>query len=216
MNKAFELCLIALSGDCARGGIGEANEVLPFKQEHYGIVKEYLEAQLAFSLHRLHPLGLDYASPEAQALYHRQIDAGMALREAGIFHHKYHNRTTWELAYMDELDDIQRYKPYVVVYPEVQVQDETVDKPYCTIADAKAWFGERGMFLSTNNIKVRGRWALVKEEWSIKDNEVDCYDLSTGSIYAEPWSDIKYTDSPFIPRNEEATMKAIAKMEEEE
>ena len=77
------------------------------------------------------------------------------------------------------------------------------------------WFGDRGMYISANNIKVRGRWLLVQEWWSIEDNEVDCYDLAAGSICAEPWSAIKYTDSPFIPRNEEATQRAIAKMDNE-
>ena len=89
-----------------------------------------------------------------------------------------------------------------------------MNKPICTIATAKAWFGERGMSVPTKNIKVRGIWARVKEEYSIEDNEVACYDLSDGSIYAEAWSDIKYTSSPFVPNNEYATEKAVAEMEQ--
>ena len=88
-----------------------------------------------------------------------------------------------------------------------------MDKPICTVAKAKAWLGDRGMSIPVHNIKVRGRWALVREEWSIQDNEVDCYDIASGSMYAEPWDAIKYTDSPFIPRNEEATKRAIDELD---
>ena len=42
---------------------------------------------------------------------------------------------------------------------------------------------------------------------------MDCYDIASGSMYAEPWDAIKYTDSPFIPRNEEATKRAIDELD---
>jgi hypothetical protein len=119
------LCLIALSGDCAKGGMGDANAVLPIQQKHFGLVKDYLEAELAFDMHcafMSHSSGLNYGSPETQAAFQKKNDAGMALRDAGVFHHKYHQRTTWELAYMDELDDIERYKPFVVMYPKPQTE----------------------------------------------------------------------------------------------
>ena len=93
------------------------------------------------------------------------------------------------------------------------MNEYVMDKPICTVAKAKDWLGDRGMSIPVHNIKVRGRWALVKEEWSIQDNEVDCYDIASGSMYAEPWSAIKYTDSPFIPRNEEATKRAIDELD---
>ena len=69
------------------------------------------------------------------------------------------------------------------------------------------------MVVPARNIRVRGRWALVKDEWSIEYNEVDCYDIASGSMYAEAWSDIKYTDSPFIPGNKQATEESIVEME---
>ena len=93
------------------------------------------------------------------------------------------------------------------------MNEYVMDKPICTVAKAKDWLGDRGMSIPVHNIKVRGRWALVREEWSIQDNEVDCYDIASGSMYAEPWSAIKYTDSPFIPRNEEATKRAIDELD---
>jgi hypothetical protein len=92
---------------------------------------------------------------------------------------------------------------------------KTYEKPVCTIAQAKAWFGERGMDVSARDIKIRGQWALVKEDWSVEDNEVNCYNLASSSIFAEAWSGIKYTDSPFIPRNEATTIKALQAIDEE-
>ena len=90
----------------------------------------------------------------------------------------------------------------------------TYKTPICTVATAKRWFGDRGMDVAARDIKIRGQWALVKEDWSVEDNEVDCYDLASGSMYAEAWSDIKYTDSPFIPHNATATLKALHTLDE--
>ena len=87
-----------------------------------------------------------------------------------------------------------------------------MDKAICTVPNAVNWLGNRGVFTRASNIRVRGRWALVKEEWSIEDNEVECYHIS-GSMYAEPYSAIKYTDSPFIPNNKDATEKALITLE---
>ena len=87
-------------------------------------------------------------------------------------------------------------------------------KPICTVATAQAWFGDRGMDVPARAIKIRGQWAMTKEAWSVEDNEVDCYDLASGSIYAEPWDCIKYTDSPFIPHNDAATIKALRSIDE--
>ena len=87
-----------------------------------------------------------------------------------------------------------------------------------TIAQACHWFGERGMPVSKRDIKVRGRWGLVRirDEWSGGwDDEVDCYDLESGSMFAEPWSGILYSDSPFVPRNQERTAVAMAKINQD-
>ena len=124
-NEEFQwegLCLIALSGDCAKGGMGNSNEVLPFRPEHNSLVKTFLKAQLAYDMHlalnRYSSNGLDFESPKTKTAYENEAAAGRALIDAGVFHHKYHQRTTWELAYMDELNVINRYKPFVVMYPK--------------------------------------------------------------------------------------------------
>ena len=95
-----------------------------------GLVKDYLEADLAFDMHCKfgdHSQSrLDYGSPETQALYLKMADAGMALRDAGVFHHKYHQRTSWELAHMGELNEIERYKPFKVMYPKPQTEEQEI------------------------------------------------------------------------------------------
>ena len=116
------LCLIALSGDCANGGMGSANTVLPFRKEHHGMVKDLLEAQLAF--HMYCAFSNDSGSPEAQKKVVALFKSTNALRDAGVFHHKYHERTTWELTHMADLDYVARYKPFQVVYPEPQTERE--------------------------------------------------------------------------------------------
>ena len=106
-----QLCLIATSGDCAVGGMGLANEVLLFEQKHNALVKKYLEAQLAWHMECLFAPGSSHKSHMNK--YHNYENAGYALRDAGIFHHKWHQRTSWELAFVHELE-IQR-EPYVVM-----------------------------------------------------------------------------------------------------
>ena len=71
------------------------------------------------------------------------------------------------------------------------------------------------MEVATRNIKIRGEWALIKEEWSVQDNEIDCYNLASGSMDAEAWDCIKFTASPFIPHNETATLLAMQKIDKE-
>ena len=121
------LCLVAISGDCAAGGMGRSNNVLPFRPEHNDLVKTYLEAQLAWHMHcafdRYFPNGIDHGIPEARLLYENYAAAGRALIDAGVFHHKYHQRTTWELEYMNGLDEIERYKPFKVMYPKPQTEE---------------------------------------------------------------------------------------------
>lgn len=87
------------------------------------------------------------------------------------------------------------------------------ERPKLTIAEASAWLGERGVFISTRDIKVRGRWILVLDREY--PEEIDCYKYRS-AIHAEVFGEIKYTDSPFVPDNEERTARALAKVELDE
>lgn len=110
-----KLCLIAVEGDMAKGGMGDTNDVIPFEPEHNSLVKAFLEAQLAF---RMECAFQDSKGNHDMALIsglcYIQDQAGYALREAGVFRHKYDQRTTWELANMSEIYEIERYKPFVI------------------------------------------------------------------------------------------------------
>ena len=107
-GKIMELCLIERDDS--------SKEVLPFRPEHNGLVKTFLEAQLAFSLASTFPI--DYDGPELQVMIEAKNDAGDALWDAGVFHHKYHKRTTWELANMGEVFECEQYHPFHVAYPK--------------------------------------------------------------------------------------------------
>ena len=111
-------CLVAISGDCAAGGLGSANEVLPFDDKHMGIVVDYLRAQFEFFTH-CHVKG---HTGEVAALYTKLSDAVLALQSAGVFHHKYHARTQWELAYIGEVVEMKRFRPYVIIEHNEEVQ----------------------------------------------------------------------------------------------
>ena len=44
-KKGWELSLVAITGDCAKGGLGDCNDALSFGPEHYGMVREFIKAQ---------------------------------------------------------------------------------------------------------------------------------------------------------------------------
>ena len=112
------LCLVAVSGDVSSYGMGSANEVLPFGPEHNDLVKAYLEAQLAFHMECTFHGQTPKNHKRVQKLYRALHDTWIALHEVKVFHHKWHFRTTWELAYTDELEEISRYQPFVIMTKE--------------------------------------------------------------------------------------------------
>ena len=106
-------CLVAISGDCAAGGLGPDNDVLPFDDKHQGIVLDFLRAQFEFySYFHFN------ATQSPPTLYTKFHDTFLALKDADIFKHKWHFRTEWELAYMNEIEDTKRFHPYRIVKEE--------------------------------------------------------------------------------------------------
>tara|TARA_R110002051_G_scaffold105770_2_gene178837 strand:+ start:639 stop:1256 length:618 start_codon:yes stop_codon:yes gene_type:complete len=108
-------CLVAISGDCAAGGLGPDNDVLPFDDKHQALVLDFLRAQFEFySYHHFN------ATQSPPILYTKFHDAFLALKDADVFKHKWHFRTEWELAYMNEIEDTKRFHPYRIVKEEVK------------------------------------------------------------------------------------------------
>ena len=87
-----EFCLRATGGDCAAGGLGKASDVIPFDNKYKDLVKEFLTAQthlhMAFDFYEH---GEDATEVKAQRYY----KAFRKLKDAGVFDHKWHARTTW-------------------------------------------------------------------------------------------------------------------------
>tara|TARA_R100000656_G_scaffold114727_1_gene87188 strand:+ start:248 stop:577 length:330 start_codon:yes stop_codon:yes gene_type:complete len=90
-----------------------------------------------------------------------------------------------------------------------------------TKQNAWNWISERGSYgVGPNNVKLyRGTiadWALVRywDDWEDTWNKgVECIAIFNGSNIAEPYTDIKYSDSPFKTKNQARTKQAMAKVE---
>jgi len=82
MNKYF---LKAISGDCSAGGLSDKGDIIPIKDKHLNIVREYLTASNTFYYTENHKNLLE------------MNDLGNQLIDLGIFEHKWHKRTEWIL-----------------------------------------------------------------------------------------------------------------------
>ena len=106
------LCLVAISGDCADN---PNNDVLPFDNKHEALVREYLRADLEWTMLSMFKAGENLVSTtENQKIFDDMQRTSHEMLEVGIFHHKYHKRTTWKLAFLDEVEEIERFHPYKI------------------------------------------------------------------------------------------------------
>ena len=118
------LCLVAIEGDCSSGGMSDFNEVLPIELEHKEIVKEYLSSEVDYNIRVWFGWREARASGKREDIdrywkertaFGRQDKAKQALFDAGIFRHKYHFRTTWELSELSEVAVMKRFQPYKIL-----------------------------------------------------------------------------------------------------
>ena len=118
------LCLVAIEGDCSSGGMSDFNEVLPIELEHKEIVQEYLSSEVDYNIRVWFGWREARASGKREDIdrywkertaFERQDKAKQALFDAGIFHHKYHFRTTWELSELSEVAVMKRFQPYKIL-----------------------------------------------------------------------------------------------------
>ena len=118
------LCLVAIEGDCSSGGMSDFNEVLPIELEHKEIVQEYLSSEVDYNIRVWFGWREARASGKREDIdrywkertaFGRQDKAKQALFDAGIFRHKYHFRTTWELSELSEVAVMKRFQPYKIL-----------------------------------------------------------------------------------------------------
>ncbi len=88
----IEFCLRAKEGDCAAGGLGKASEVIPFDNKYKDLVKEFLTAQA--DLHMAYDF-YEHGEDATEIKSERFYKAFSELKDAGVFDHKWHARTTW-------------------------------------------------------------------------------------------------------------------------
>ena len=93
-------CLLAISGDCAKGGLSDYSEYIPIKN-YFELVKLYLRNQLEINLEHLNQEPGVFSANYLQLL-DQHNDLGNALIECKVFSHKWHKRTEWCLMAMDE------------------------------------------------------------------------------------------------------------------
>tara|TARA_R110000782_G_scaffold102917_1_gene190374 strand:- start:10 stop:288 length:279 start_codon:yes stop_codon:yes gene_type:complete len=89
MSKYF---LKAISGDCSAGGLSDKGDIIPIKDKHLNIVREYLTASNTFYNIVDHLAGIT-ATKELVEMN----NLGNQLIDLGIFEHKWHKRTEWIL-----------------------------------------------------------------------------------------------------------------------
>ena len=79
------------------------------------MVREYLRADLEWTMLSMFKAGENLVSTtENQKIFDDIQRTSHEMLEVGIFHHKYHKRTTWELAFLDEVEEIERFHPYKI------------------------------------------------------------------------------------------------------
>lgn len=93
-------CLLAIAGDCSAGGNTEAADYIVISR-HFEIIKLYLRNQLAMEIQAVVESDSTQLSPEYIRLWEEHHALGNALIDLGVFHHKWHKRTTWALWELD-------------------------------------------------------------------------------------------------------------------
>ena len=85
-------------------------------------------------------------------------------------------------------------------------------------------FGERiGDCVQTKDIRVRGNWLFYRTRMGLfdrYDKEVECYwakdaTYNSGVLCMEPWDDVQYENSPFIPKNDKKVSIELKRLDED-
>ncbi len=97
LTPEYEHALIAIDGDCAKGGLSNKTSTIPFGPQQATLVRDLLQNQLAWEMY-VHFHRDQLGKPDGLATLDRLDASHQALLDAEIFTNKYHCRTTWALA----------------------------------------------------------------------------------------------------------------------
>ena len=100
----MKLFLVADSGDCAAGGMGDANDALEIKKEDYELVKNYMKIQNDYLTESAMMEILDDCHKDTfLEIINKYWDLMAKMMKKEIFKHKWHTRTIWVLVRGNEL-----------------------------------------------------------------------------------------------------------------
>ncbi len=94
MKNKYELGLLAISGDCAEGGMSNKADFIKFSDKYINLIKNYLRNQLELELFTLDN---DILDKSFSKLVKEHNNLGNKLIDVGVFKHKWHKRTYWSL-----------------------------------------------------------------------------------------------------------------------
>ena len=86
--------LLAVSGDCAAGGLGKDADVLRFDSKHIELIKSFIRSQTEW---KLTSATESWGSKKSRSAFATLGSLGLKVKKAGIFQHKWHLRTEWAL-----------------------------------------------------------------------------------------------------------------------
>ena len=102
--ETMKLFLVAASGDCAAGGMGNANDALEIKKEDYELVKNYMKIQNDYLTESAMMESLDDCHKDTfLEIMNKYWDLMAKMMKKEIFKHKWHTRTIWVLVRGNEL-----------------------------------------------------------------------------------------------------------------
>ena len=100
-NGNPQLCLVAVSGDMSKNGMGNKNSVYLFHREHLPRVINYLKCYNDFQ-YSTYLSNMDLTSDDCQKAVWKHYNSFDELKNLKIFQHKYDFRTEWTLTHYDE------------------------------------------------------------------------------------------------------------------
>ena len=180
-NGDPQLCLVAVSGDMSKNGMGDKNSIYLFHREHLPRVINYLKCYNDFQ-YSTYLSNMDLTSDDCQKAVWKHYNSFDELKNLNIFQHKYDFRTEWTLTHYDEEMINQEYGPSIVRNDSKFFKNRK--KSYQIMKGSNKttlnWFNDRGVYdlkILRNKIVYN---PFKKEYWlfvKVKEGNDVCIDL---------------------------------------